>query len=83
VGANLKKHGIGFVEAATVLLDPLSITTPDPDHSRDELWYVDIGSSEKGRILTVVYTERGTSIRIISCRRATPSERGIYEEGDE
>jgi uncharacterized DUF497 family protein len=82
-GANLKKHGIEFVEATTVFLDPLSITMLDPDHSRDELRYVDIGSPEKGRILTIVYPERGTNIRIISCRRATPSERRTYEEGDE
>jgi uncharacterized DUF497 family protein len=81
--ANLGKHGISFDEAATIFLDPFSVTISDPDHSMDELRYVDIGSSEKGRVLVVVYTGRGVRIRIISCRRATPSERSLYEEGHE
>jgi len=81
--ANLKKHGIGFDEAATVFGDPFSITMPDPDHSVNEQRYVDIGSSDKGRVLVVAYTQCGSSIRIISCRKATPSERRFYEEGNE
>jgi len=80
--ANLKKHRVGFDEATTVFLDPFSITIPDPDHSEDEQRYIDIGSSDKDRVLVVVYTERGTTIRIISCRKATVSERKIYEEGN-
>lgn len=79
--ANLKKHGMSFDEASTVFADPFSVTIADPDHSRDEQRHVDIGSSDKGRVLVVVYTERGVSIRIISCRKATPSERRLYEEG--
>jgi hypothetical protein len=31
--------------------------------------------------LVVVYTERGSDVRIISCRKATSSERKLYEEG--
>jgi uncharacterized DUF497 family protein len=77
---NLRKHGISFDEAATVFLDPCSATIADPGHSTREQRYVDIGSSERGRVLVVVYTERGASIRIISCRKATPTERRVYEE---
>lgn len=79
--ANLKNHGVSFEEAATVFSDPFSITIPDPDHSTEEHRYIDIGHSGRGRILLVVYTERGTTIRIISCRKVTPSERRHYEEG--
>lgn len=78
--ANLKKHRVGFEEAATVFIDPFSISTPDPDHSVDERRYIEIGNSDKGRVLVVVYTERSSNIRIISCRKATPSERKFYEE---
>jgi len=81
--ANLKKRGISFEEAVAVFTDPFSVTIPDPDHSTDEQRYVDIGSSEKGRVRVVVYTERGTSMRIISCRKATLSERRVHEEGQE
>ena len=78
--ANLKKHRVSFDEATTVLIDSFSITIPDPDHSVDEQRYIDIGSSDNGRVLAVVYTERGSNIRIISCRKATLSERKRYEE---
>jgi len=80
--ANLKKHRIDFNEAATVFADPLSITIHDPDHSAYEQRYIDIGSSDKDRVLVVVYTERGSNIRIVSCRKATLSERKLYEEGN-
>ena len=78
---NLKKHRVSFDEATTVFIDPLSITIPDLDHSEDEQRHIDIGSSVKSRVLVVVYTERGSNIRIINCRKATPSERRLYEEG--
>jgi uncharacterized DUF497 family protein len=81
--ANLKWHKVSFDEGATVFNDPFSITIPDPDHSIDEERYIDIGTSDKGRVLIVSYTERGTNIRIISCRKATPTERRRYEEGDD
>lgn len=79
--ANLKKHKITFDEATTVFSDPYSITIQDPDYSsEDEQRYVDIGGSDKDRVLVVVYTERGKNIRIISCRKATRMERRRYEE---
>jgi len=81
--ANSNKHGVSFDEAVTVLADPFAITIADPDHSESEERYVDIGSSDRGRVLVVIYTERGTKIRIISSRKATPSERRYYEEGYE
>jgi uncharacterized DUF497 family protein len=31
--ANFKKHEVAFEEAASVFLDLLAITFPDPDHS--------------------------------------------------
>ncbi len=79
--ANLKKLRVSFDEATTVFTDSSSITISDIDHSVDEQRYIDIGISDKGRVLVVVYTERSSDIRIISCRKATPSERKMYEEG--
>jgi uncharacterized DUF497 family protein len=79
--ANLKKHRVSFDEATTVFIDPFSFTIPDPDQSEEEQRYIDIGSSDKDRAPVVVYTERGSNIRIISCRKATSSERKLYEEG--
>lgn len=77
--SNLKKHGIAFDEGLTVFLDPLSITIRDPDHSAHEQRYIDIGTSDRGRVLVVFYTERGENLRIINCRKATAAERQFYE----
>lgn len=77
---NQKKHKVSFEEAKTVFGDPFSITISDDAHSIGEERYVDIGRSDKGRLLVVVYAERGHAIRIISCRKATSRERRIYEE---
>lgn len=79
---NLKKHKVSFDEAATVFTDPFALTIPDPGHPSGEQRYIDIGSSDKGRTLVVVYTERDSNIRIVSGRKATQSERKIYEEGN-
>jgi uncharacterized protein len=72
---------VSFEEGVTVFYDPLSISIEDPDQSINEQRYIDIGTSENGRVLIVSYTERGRNIRIISCREATRRERRQYEEG--
>lgn len=79
--ANLKKHGIDFHEAATVLSDGLSTTYADPEHSEQERRFLTIGMSSRFRILIVAHTEEHDTARVISARRATPYERRFYEEG--
>jgi len=77
--SNQKKHSVSFVEAASVFFDPLSITVADPEHSIDEQRFVITGLSYQRRALVVVHVDRGDRIRIISARRATPTEREKYE----
>lgn len=77
---NEAKHGVSFFEAATVFKDTFSITILDPDHSDDEARFIDLGYSDKGRLLIVIYTERGNLIRLISSRLATNAERKTYEQ---
>jgi hypothetical protein len=79
--SNLAKHGVLFDEAKTVFDDPLYVDFYDPDHSDDEERYLIVGESNRGRLLIVSYTERKDSIRIISAREVTRSEREAYEEG--
>jgi uncharacterized protein len=79
--ANLRKHGIDFREAVTVLDDTLSTTFPDIDHSGLEHRYLTIGVSSRKRVLVVAHTEENELIRIITARRATRHERKFYEEG--
>lgn len=78
--ANLKNHGVTFVEASTVFADPLAGIKSDPDHSEAEDRHIIIGMSKKFRILLVVFTERHDTIRIITSRLATKTERKQYEQ---
>lgn len=79
--SNLSKHGVSFEEAKTVFDDPLYVDFYDPDHSEDEERYLIVGESNQRRLLIVSYTERVGSIRLISARLVTRTEREAYEEG--
>lgn len=78
---NNRKHGVTFTEAATAFGDPLSVVLPDPRHSIGEERFVLFGRSDRTRLMTVMYTERGEEIRIISARLMTPREKREYAEG--
>jgi uncharacterized DUF497 family protein len=80
--ANLKNHKISIEEGATIFNDPFVAMIPDLEHSITEERNLGIGTSIKGRVLVVVYTERGANRRMISCRKATPAEREIYEKAN-
>ncbi|MGD0960335.1 MAG: BrnT family toxin [Methylomonas sp.] len=78
--ANLSKHNVSFEEAKTVFDDPLYVDFYDPDHSYDEYRFILLGESIQGRLLFVSYMERNETIRLISARETTPSERKTYEQ---
>ena len=79
--ANLKKHRVAFEEAATVFLDPLATTFPDPDHSPAENREITLGCTMKRQVVFISHCERAGRIRIISARFATRNERRQDEEG--
>jgi uncharacterized DUF497 family protein len=83
---NLRKHKVSFEEAKTIFNDPLLLTFRDEVHSNYEERHISIGFSAENEILLVVHTEHeqneGLIIRIISSRKATTSERKVYEEGE-
>lgn len=79
--ANIHNHGVTFDEAATVFLDPLASTFPDPDHSAGEEREITIGRTDGHQVVFVSHCLRGDRVRIISARRATRRERMQYEEG--
>ena len=79
---NLAKHAVSFEEAQTAFTDPLGSITDDPRHSTTgEPREILIGRSSRGRLVVVMFTERGDAVRIISARQATRLERNHYEEG--
>ena len=75
--ANLRKHGVDFADAATVLCDELALTIADDES--EERRFITVGMDALGRVLLVVYTWRGERPRLISARKATPRERRQYE----
>ncbi len=76
--ANIQKHGIQFADAIPVLEDERAVTLRDD--VRGEVRWVTIGMDALARILTVVYTWRDNTVRVISARPATPNERRQYLE---
>jgi uncharacterized DUF497 family protein len=76
--SNVRKHGIRFADAVSVLEDDRAITVSDD--SIDEERWVTIGMDALGRVLVVVYAWRDEKIRIISARRATARESRQYPE---
>jgi len=79
---NLREHGVSFEEAATVFLDRLAMTYPDPDHPDEEDREITIGYSASQRLLFVSHVQRRNRTRIISAREATRRERKQHEEGN-
>ena len=78
--ANIHKHGVSFDAAATVFLDPLALTFPDPYYSGEER-EITIGYTAGHQVVFVSHCPRGDRVRIISARKATGRERKDYEEG--
>jgi len=74
---NRKKHGVGFEEAGTCLLDPMARVQEDRD-TKDEQRFVLLGMSGAVRLLVVVYTLRGDTVRLISARKPTKREEKSY-----
>jgi uncharacterized DUF497 family protein len=82
--SNITKHGVTFVQAATVLHDALALTTFDAAHSEfEERWFT-LGTASDGKLLAVSHTYQhsepiNVTVRIISAREATKRERQQYE----
>ncbi len=77
--ANIRKHGVEFSHAATVLDDPRAVTVEDRRH--EEQRFATVGADLLGRVLVVVYAyAEKDEIRLISARRASTRERRSYEE---
>jgi uncharacterized protein len=71
----LQERGIDFVDAQAVLDGRPAYTYPST-RTEEERW-VTVAHVE-GKSLAVVWTPRGTNIRIITARRARDGERRAY-----
>ena len=64
----------------TVFFDEKAIEFDDPDHSIQEERFIFLGLSQSLKVLVVChcYRREETKIRIISARKATKKEQGVY-----
>ena len=77
---NKRKHGISFKTATLVFEDDGRIEYRDDKHSDEEDRWITVRMVND--ILTVVYTERGEDIRLISARPANDEERSEYDDNN-
>jgi uncharacterized DUF497 family protein len=77
---NFRKHGIHFLTAAKVFLDPQKLIRADEEHTAEERYNI---LGKVGKILFVVcaFEENGI-IRIISARKASEPEKERYNHGE-
>jgi uncharacterized protein len=78
--SNIRKYGVSFDEAQTAFFDENAIEFDDPDHSIQEERFILLGLSQSLKVLVVChcYRSQDLKIRIISARKATIKEQGVY-----
>ena len=78
---NFNKHGVRFKTAAKVFFDPDLLIRQDSIHAKETRYNV---LGKVGKVLFVVCVIYGEkTIRIISARSATRSERARYYHGED
>jgi len=74
--ANLKKHGIDFIDAQLLWNDPRLLEIPAK--TEDELRYLVVGIINN-KHWSAVITYRGANVRLVSVRRSRTEEVALYE----
>jgi uncharacterized protein len=80
VDKNRIMHNVENWECEQVFLNAPLLIIGDPKHSATEKRWAAFGHTDEGRLLTVVFTKRGSLIRIISARDMSRKEIRFYEE---
>ncbi|MCX6938410.1 MAG: BrnT family toxin [Verrucomicrobia bacterium] len=76
---NPGKHQIGNAEVEEVFFRLPVVLPATRAEDGEPRWFV-FGLSEAGRVLRIVFTVRGSKIRVISARPASRKERTDYEK---
>lgn len=70
---HVARHGVTRAQAEQALTDPHGFDAPAYSTAAEER-YAYVGATHSGRVVFVVYTERGGRIRIITAFRAEEEE---------
>jgi len=77
-----KSHGVEWWECEEVFFNFPLYLSPDIKHSKNEERFFAFGHSHADRLLTIVFTVRKKTIRVISARDMNKKERKMYHEKD-
>lgn len=77
---NWLRHEVRQAEAEQALLNAPLVMTLSLKSSTAEPRFVALGRTDAGRQLTIVFTVRGTRVRVISARNMSKAERKVYAE---
>lgn len=80
---NWARHRVTRLECEQFFFNRPLVVLDDEKHSRDEPRYYGLGQTDRGRRLFVVFTFRGSLIRVISARDMNRAERRIYDEEED
>lgn len=78
---NWQQHDVTQAECEQLFFNRPLLAAGDPKHSAAELRYFVLGRTDLDRELMVVFTVRGSLLRVISARPMSRSERRVYAQG--
>jgi len=77
---NLAKHQVENWECEQVFFNEPLLVLDDSKHSFTEKRWAAFGLTDIGRYLVIIFTKRGTLLRVISARDMNKKERRFYEK---
>ncbi len=80
---NWASHRVTRSECEQVFFNLPFVVADDQKHSHNEPRYYVLGRTDTARKLFIVFTIRGSLIRVISARDMNRGERGIYDEKED
>jgi len=82
INKNLDKHHIENWECEQIYFNEPLIILDDLKHSYVEIRWAAFGKTDAGRMLMVIFTKRGSLVRVISARDMKKKERVFYEKNE-
>jgi uncharacterized DUF497 family protein len=80
---NQEKHGVSVGECEPLFFNEPLVILDDYARSEAESRYAALGRTDEDRALTVIFTIRGSLLRVISARDMSRQERKFYYEHHE
>lgn len=77
------KHGVSPSESEEIFFNRPLVVADDQRHSEKENRFYALGRTDAGRRLFVVFTVRGSKLRVISARDMNQKEREVYQAHEE